>query len=210
MRASCGFTSRGCPPRRRVRNGRWRMRHEFMKIQGSKYELWRGVPGFDDVFASSCGLVRRRFRGTDTWRIDSGSPNREDDGYLHVFINDRSYAVHRLVAATFHNNPASLPHVNHIDGVKTNNDASNLEWCTPYYNSHHAVNMGLATFGRIGTQNGGGGKLTDESVTALFSDVSCGAITKSAAARKYGVSPSMVGAIMSRKAWRHLPLGLTA
>ena len=45
--------------------------------------------------------------------------------------------IHRLVATYFLNNPDSYLEVNHLDFNKSNNNQSNLEWCTRIYNVRH-------------------------------------------------------------------------
>ena len=47
--------------------------------------------------------------------------------------------VNRVIAETFiaNDNPSEKTVVNHIDEVKTNNDVSNLEWCTIKYNTNY-------------------------------------------------------------------------
>ncbi|KAL0144524.1 hypothetical protein V8B55DRAFT_1568964 [Mucor lusitanicus] len=51
-------------------------------------------------------------------------------GYVTVRLNGRSFRVNRLVASTFLENtdPATLLYVDHINGDRTNNFASNLRW----------------------------------------------------------------------------------
>jgi hypothetical protein len=74
------------------------------------------------------------------------SPGVRKNGYRTVTLNwnPRVYrAVHRLVAEAFVPNPLSLPMVNHKDGIKTNNHASNLEWCTSQHNHRHGREIGL-------------------------------------------------------------------
>lgn len=68
-------------------------------------------------------------------------------GYPTVdLINDGGIGkklIHRLLAEHFIPNPNNLPQVNHIDGVKTNNSLSNLEWVSGSDNVRHAHTTGL-------------------------------------------------------------------
>ena len=73
-------------------------------------------------------------------------PHKNSDGYLCLRVKPcgKIYKVHRLVAMAFIPNPDNKPQVNHIDGNKTNNNISNLEWVTAKENVRHAWEHGLA------------------------------------------------------------------
>lgn len=76
--------------------------------------------------------------------------------YAQCISHDKKlYTIrtHRHVALSFVSNPHNYTIVNHKDGNKLNNDAENLEWCTPQQNSQHAHDTGLSKgIGRPVTQ----------------------------------------------------------
>jgi hypothetical protein len=101
--------------------------------------------GFDvlpyhQYYVSKCGKVF----GCKGDEIKQSVTNR---GYKRITLSingkEERWSVHRLVALLFVPNPEQKPQVNHIDGNKENNDASNLEWCTASENNKHAIRTGL-------------------------------------------------------------------
>lgn len=70
----------------------------------------------------------------------------DKDGYSLVTLQHgmlrRTAKVHREVAIAYVPNPNKFPVVNHIDGDKSNNHPSNLEWTTISGNTKHAYSLG--------------------------------------------------------------------
>lgn len=79
------------------------------------------------------------------------------DGYPVVTLGSTNMRrsvkrIHQIVAMLFVDNLQNKPEVNHIDGKKTNNHYSNLEWATRKEQMQHACRMGLCD--RAGERNG--------------------------------------------------------
>lgn len=72
---------------------------------------------------------------------------RNRGGYLRIraMVDGayREHAVHRLVAKMFCAGFFPGAVVNHKNGIRHDNRAENLEWCTQVHNSRHAVASGL-------------------------------------------------------------------
>lgn len=105
-----------------------------------KNETWRPVRGYAQgrvkYFVSDKGRVKSLWAGKETILRQ----NPQTSGYLSVHLYTNGFQVcalvHRLVCEAFHPNPEEKPCVNHINGIKTCNDADNLEWVTHYENTH--------------------------------------------------------------------------
>ena len=99
-------------------------------------EIWRPLPNTKNYLCSTFG----RIKNVKTGKIIVGSVNNK--GYVRFDLceNGKRFVVagHRAVAETFIKNAEKKPQVNHIDGNKTNNNVTNLEWCTEKENAVHA------------------------------------------------------------------------
>jgi len=105
------------------------------------------IPGYLGYYASHCGRIVSTKKGAP--RVLKPSTNKQGYAQLHLSYGEgkrRTVLLHRAIATTFLVAVKNKPIVNHIDGVKLNNNSSNLEWCTYSENSLHAISLGLITF----------------------------------------------------------------
>ena len=123
-------------------------------IKEVKEEVWKDVVGYEGYYqVSNLGNVKSVDRyvsnNSKQMLVKGRLMNLKQDkkGYLRVNLSKNNHVtftpVHRLVAMAFIPNLENKPQVNHIDGVKTNNNVSNLEWVTNLENMQHAVRSGL-------------------------------------------------------------------
>ena len=120
-----------------------------------KKEIWRPIHGFEGWYEiSSFGRVRSLdrtvyFKNNKGKRTYKGKilKQKYHNGYALVNLNKNKKLsvlyIHRLVAETFLVKQDEKCVVNHIDGVKSNNNVDNLEWTTSRENNIHARKLGL-------------------------------------------------------------------
>lgn len=106
----------------------------------SNNEILKPVNGFENLYqVSSHGYITNGRKRLKTYMINSGYECLK-------FTKDgqrTSVLLHRVVAEHFLENKDIKSEVNHIDGCKTNNHVSNLEWTTSKENKVHAKKNGL-------------------------------------------------------------------
>lgn len=132
--------------------------------------------------------------------------SRDKFGYLRVTLTIEGeknvFLVHRMVAMTFVPNPFNYPTVDHVDGNKKNNWASNLEWVTFEENARRANYMGLCPhYKGVDHHNN------------IYSNGQIRKVCELLVENKYeyskiekltGVSVGVISRIRNKKAWTHI------
>lgn len=129
------------------------------------------------------------------------------DGYMRVQLAgaiSKTVTVHRLVAKEFCPTCEGKIFVNHKDGCKQNNHASNLEWCTREENMQHAYANGLKQ-APAGTKNGRS-KLKYADVCFILENYIPGHedYGAKALAAQFGVARQTISAVVNGQNWRVL------
>lgn len=118
-------------------------------------EVWKDIPEYEGYYqVSNLGnfrsvprVIKYKSTGTRNYPAKMLLTETTKDNYQRIVLMKhgikKRFQAHRLVALTFIPNPENKPCVNHIDGNKSNNIVTNLEWCTYSENSIHAIRTGL-------------------------------------------------------------------
>lgn len=132
----------------------------------------------------------------------------DKDGYKKVRLSNgdgtrKVFSVHRLILETFspRDDSANLQ-VNHIDGDKTNNAITNLEWVTAKENVQHAFKIGLRK--NIEDNNCAPHTLTSEQVKEIIILLLQKEYTIQQIADKFKVHKSAIEHIKYKKTWKTL------
>lgn len=114
----------------------------FIFINMNKEEKWKAIAGYEGYEISSLGKVKSlNYKRTGKEKILK--PKNNGKGYLRVALYKdgkcKYFLIHRLVGEAFIPNPMGLPEINHKDENKSNNIASNIEWCDRRYNNNYGT-----------------------------------------------------------------------
>lgn len=191
--------------------GYWKLLNKEVSFEG---EIWKDVKGFEGIYKVSnlgrvVGLYRTVFVTPTPKLIKGGilSTTLQNNGYLRVGLRDNgkkrlSKSVHRIVLHSFNpvDNYEELQ-VNHINGIKSDNNLDNLEWCTASENQIHALRTGLSTVRR--GENSNYSKLNNKSVLEIRHLFKKG-INDTEISKKYAVSRGTISFIRRGITWTHI------
>lgn len=129
-------------------------------------EVWKDVNGYSGIYqisdngrVKSIGRIKKfsKYNPNVTLHEKIMVTHLDSGGYPYIsLLKDgvrKRHRIHKLVASHFIDNYQSGIDVNHIDGVKTNNNISNLENISRSGNIKHAYSMGLRKRGIKLSQN---------------------------------------------------------
>jgi hypothetical protein len=187
-----------------ARKGRgYKRKQKIFNFEEHKNEDWRGVPGYTDYKCNDMGDIIS-FK-TGKCILLRQKPNSQ--GYIRIGLYDNNgefkmHNMHQIIAEVFLENPKNSPYVNHKNGIRHDNRAINLEWCTQAENIQHAYRE-LSIPSRS-CENGGMAKLTNEQVREIIKLLDDG-VRDTEIAKNYGVSRITISNIKLGKQWIGIP-----
>lgn len=129
----------------------------------------------------------------------------KENGYIKYYVREGDFKCgvlgHRLMYAYYHDDIDDTLTINHKDGNKLNNTNDNLEQITRGENTKHSIKTGLQ---QVKGSNNGSSKLNESKVTEIKQMLLSGNYTQKEIAKKYKVTPTLIGYIKKGKSWTHV------
>jgi hypothetical protein len=168
-------------------------------------ETWKDIVGYENLYQiSNYGRIKSLL-----WKVEKFlALINHTNGYKQVNLskdgNIKKGYVHRLVAEAFIPNPENKPEINHIDGDKSNNNVSNLEWVTRKENVKHEFDTGLGYVPNLKGENHGSSKLTNSQVIDIYLSYHKDGVRIYELAKKFNIGESAIALIVKGKSWKHI------
>lgn len=164
------------------------------------------IPGYEGVYwINEQGQVRTIIRKGVSQVMRKNQLGKR--GYYYISLSKdgkrKNHLVHRLLAEVYIPKVNGKNYVNHKDGVKTNIDLRNLEWCTASQNCKHAYRTGLKIPHRAISEHNKTTRLDKAKILQAHEWVKLG-IPKGDIAQRLGVSRSAVYRALTKQTWRNL------
>lgn len=160
-------------------------------------DIWKEIPEYPNYEISNTGKVK-----SINYNKERILKLQNMNGYSRVGLSINGtvtlFLVHRLVALAFVENSNNYSFINHINGVKNDNRAENLEWCTSAENLNHALDNSLRIMPK--GENHHKSKLTEAQVLEIRK--SC--LPQKELAKLYNVKQPLISAIVNKKKWKHI------
>lgn len=162
---------------------------------------WKPIPKYVGVYeVSHNGEVRR----VDRKAFRTLKPYKNTHGYLIVSLSlngqVKDYSVHSLVLKAFVGDCPDGLEINHINGVRDDNNLNNLEYVTRSDNHLHRTQVLRHGIGETNPMT----SLKDievDRIRGLYRD----GLTQKQIAKMYSTTREVISRIVLGKTWKHLP-----
>jgi phage RecT family recombinase len=177
-------------------------------------EIWINIKDYEELYKiSNCGRIKNLERKIKKWNGFRTHKEKiikqffSEDGYLRVQLwkngENKKYQVARLVGESFIPNIDNKPEINHRNGIKTDNRATELEWATHKENISHSINSGLK-----GDIKRGGQLpqtiLKEGDISMIRQIYAEGNTTQNELSEMFNVSRGAINNITNGRNWKHI------